>query len=156
MEWGGRRDGAGRPRKHARQKQLEGSINITRDGERLEIAFHRIYPPHIPDPPAHLSADERDAWAWWARVLAPYRIVTDADAGIFEVLAFDWWLHQSLTEALRKAKGAQHRELLARLLDRQRRHVELLLSKSFGLSGSLNQYVRVKSGGPEDEFGRDR
>jgi len=139
-------------------KWLEGTVNVTRDGERLanEIAFHRICPPHIPDPPAHLSAGERDAWAWWARVLGRYRIVTDLDAALFEVLAFDWWLHQSLTVALREATGAQHRELLARMLDRQRRHVELLLSKSFGLSGSLNQYVRVRqSGGPEDEFRRE-
>jgi phage terminase small subunit len=89
----------GRPFVPTPLKVLNGTENPSRRNER-----EPHLPPHIPEPPAHLSPEEFDAWRRFGELLEPMRCATDQDAAAFEMLVVAFVQHQRLAAALREAK----------------------------------------------------
>jgi P27 family predicted phage terminase small subunit len=151
---------AGRPHVPTALKVLNGTLNESRHNARepqLE--------PRIPEAPAHLSEKERAAWAHFAQLLEPMRVVTTVDAPAMEMLVVTYVHHQRLADALRhdelvydseRKDGGMMRRLapeMTALADVSRRLLVLL--GRFGLTPADRQKV-VQSGeaggNPYDEF----
>ena len=152
----------GRPHVPTNLKVLNGTINTGRQNAR-----EPKLPSRIPPCPAHLNDEERAAWSYFAGLLEPMQVVTDADGAAYEMLCVTYVHHQRLVEALRSAKhlvyapkgsreGAsllRTRPELQALTDVARRLLVLL--GRFGLTPSDRQKVVQTDGvdgSPYDEF----
>lgn len=71
--------GGGRPRKPTAQKALAGTLRPSRENP----AEPSLTPAPLPEPPANLTAFERQAWEDLRRLIDPMQIATAADVYAF-------------------------------------------------------------------------
>lgn len=118
-------------------KLLDGTINVTRQNkDEPERTFA------IPDPPKHLSKEQRAAWKLFAEKISTMRITTEEDFAALEMLACRWAHYQELQAKLRTKDGMTYETTTANgsRMIRPRPELTMLQTVEHALLGLLGRF----------------